>query len=270
MVQAQPWPTALDLTIAPHLLRETAIVACRAAADVIGQSSARSSIATKSTSTDIVTATDLAAEQVVRDVIARAVPGSTVLGEEGGHETAGKGPHVDIEWVVDPLDGTVNFSYGIPICSVSVAAVAGGRPVAGAVIDVVRSEMFSAHLGGGAHLGDEPIQVNTCDDPSLALGATGFAYDAERRLAHAATVSRMLGRLRDVRAFGSAALQLCWVAAGRVDVYFERDIRPWDHCAGGLIASEAGALVELGCPENDRLVIAAHPGLCRALRSAMT
>lgn len=257
-------------TIPPARLREIAIDACAAAAETIRASTAHAPIATKSTVTDIVTGTDLAAEAVVRDRIARAAPGSRVLGEESGHEIAGEGPHDDIEWVVDPLDGTTNFAYRIPISSVSIAAVIDGRPVAGAVIDVARNEVFSAHAGGGAHCDQEQLSVATCDDPAMALVATGFAYDSARRAVHGRTIADLLGRVRDIRVFGSAALQLCWVAMGRLDAYVERDIKPWDHCAGGLIATEAGAIVELPCVENDGMVLAANASLSRAIRPLVT
>ncbi len=253
-------------SIAPARLRQIAIDACAAAAETIRASTVHAPIATKSTVTDIVTATDLAAEAVVRDRIGRDAAGSRILSEESGHEIAGEGPHHDIEWVVDPLDGTANFAYRIPISSVSVAAVVDGRPAAGAVIDVARNEIFSAHSGGGAHRDDDPLSVSGCDDPALALVATGFSYDPARRMVHGRTIADLLGRVRDIRVFGSAALQLCWVAMGRLDAYVERDIKPWDHCAGGLIAAEAGALVELPCAENDAMVLAANAVLSRAIR----
>lgn len=251
----------IDISLAPSELREIALDAALAAVDVVAGSSSHAPLATKSTATDIVTATDIAAEEVVRRVIAERAPGSDVLGEEGGHVPGGDGPHGDIEWVVDPLDGTVNFAYRIPLNAVSVAAAVAGTPLAGVVVDVSRREVFSAHLGGGAWLGDDRITVGDRVELAEALAATGFAYDAERRLAHGSRIAQLLGQVRDVRAFGSAALHLCWVACARIDIYVERDIRPWDHCAGGLIATEAGAQLELPCAENDGIVLAANPTL---------
>lgn len=255
--------------IARTRLREIAVEACSAAAERIRTSRSNEVMSTKSTATDIVTETDVAAERLIHEILASHTPGARVLGEEGGHAVAGSGRHDAIEWVVDPLDGTVNFAYGIPIVAVSVAAVADGRPVAGAVVDVARDEVFSAHHGGGATLDDRPISVGARDDLALALVTTGFAYDAGRRRRHGHTIAELLGHVRDVRGFGSAALHLCWVANGRVDAYVERDIKPWDYAAGSLIATEAGAVVELPCFENDHLVAATNPDLYPELRGLL-
>ncbi|MEZ5215390.1 MAG: inositol monophosphatase family protein [Ilumatobacteraceae bacterium] len=254
----------------PERLCEIAIAACTTGAAIAREGVDRRPVATKSTATDIVTATDLAAEEAIRSVLASQAPGSAVLGEEGGSVIGGAGAHGDIEWVVDPLDGTVNYAFGVPISAVSVAAVFRGRPIAGAVIDIARGETYSAVRGGGARCDDERLEVGSCRDSSLALVATGFAYDAARRTVHGEAVARLLPLVRDVRAFGSAALHLCWVAQGRIDLYFERDIKPWDHCAGALIATEAGAAVELPCPENDGLIVAANPVLARAVRPLLS
>lgn len=253
-------------TIPTERLRDIAVTACAAAAALIRSSGRHEPVRTKSTRTDIVTATDLAAERLIVETITTAAPGSRVLAEEGGHTVAGDGPHDDVEWVIDPLDGTVNFAYRIPISAVSVAAVVAGRPVAGAVIDVARDETFSSHLGHGATLDDRPISVGSCDDLSLALVATGFSYQADLRREHGRTISELLPVVRDVRAFGSAALHMCWVGAGRVDLYLERDIKPWDYAAGALIAAEAGATVELPCIENAALVLVTNSALRDAVR----
>lgn len=254
----------------PAGLRAIAVEAATTGADVVRAARRAEVVGTKSSATDIVTEADLASERAVRDVLTARTPGARVLGEEGGLSVAGDGPDGHVEWVVDPLDGTVNFAYGLPVTAVSVAAVVDGRPVAAAVVDVVRGEVFSAHAGGGATVDDRPIRVGSCRDLGLALVATGFAYDAERRVRHGRTVVDLLGRARDVRAFGSAALHLCWVGCGRIDVYVERDIKPWDHAGGSLVASEAGAVVELPCPENDRLVLAANPALRDVVRPIVT
>jgi myo-inositol-1(or 4)-monophosphatase len=254
----------------PERLRSIAVEATTTAADLVRASSLLDVVATKSSATDIVTATDVAAEDAIKSVLAERTPGARVLGEEGGQASVGDGPHGAIEWVVDPLDGTVNFTYGIPMTAISVAAIVAGRPVAAAVVDVTRAEVFEAHLGGGASLGGQAIAVGGCTDLHSALVVTGFAYAADRRVQHGRTVAELLGRVRDVRAFGSAALQLCWVACGRVDAYVERDIKPWDYAAGALISGEAGASVELPCFENDQLVLAANPPLLAKLRSEVS
>lgn len=254
-------------TLSAGDLEGLAVSACRAAADRIRVSETAVPLRAKSTETDVVTATDLAAENLIRDLLAESTPGARVLGEEGGNGTLGDGPHGAIEWVIDPLDGTVNFTYGVPITAVSVAAVVDGRPTAGAVVDVWRSELFSAHVGGGARLDGGAIRCAVAGRLGLALVATGYSYAAPLRQAHGRTIAELLLHVRDVRAFGSAALQLCWVAAGRIDAYLERDIKPWDYAAGSIIAREAGADVELPCPENDDLVLAVHPSLFDELRA---
>jgi myo-inositol-1(or 4)-monophosphatase len=219
----------------------------------------------KSSPTDVVTQTDLDAETLIRSLIARATPHAGVFGEEGGASAVG----ARLQWVIDPLDGTVNFLYSIPLFSVSVAAALDGEVVAGAVVDVTRDEVFSACAGGGARLGGEPIEVSDCADLARALVMTGFSYDAAGRAEQGRIVHTVLPRARDLRCFGSAALQLCWVAAARADGYFERDIKLWDYAAGALVAREAGATVELQCPENNGLVIATTPAIFEDLRALL-
>jgi myo-inositol-1(or 4)-monophosphatase len=209
----------------------------------------------KSSPTDVVTQTDLRAEDLIRRHLLNATSRAGILGEEG-KATA---PTARLQWVIDPLDGTVNFLYGVPLFAVSIAAAIDGEVVAGAVIDVLRNELFTARLGGGARLDGEPIGVSECAALPGALVTTGFSYHAERRALQGEVANRVLYRARDLRCFGSAALELCWVAAGRVDAYFQRDTEIWDRAAGALIAAEAGARTELPCPENDDLVIAAAP-----------
>jgi myo-inositol-1(or 4)-monophosphatase len=211
----------------------------------------------KSSPTDDVTQTDLRAEDLIRRLLQTATPEAGILGEEGGTTAAG----ARLQWVIDPLDGTVNFRYGVPLFAVSIAAALDGEVVAGAVIDVLRDELFSAHLGGGARCDGCPIAVSACTSLPDALVATGFSYQAELRALQGEVAHRVLARARDLRCFGSAALELCWVACARVDAYFQRDTAIWDRAAGALIAAEAGASTELPCPENDDLVIAAAPGV---------
>jgi myo-inositol-1(or 4)-monophosphatase len=209
----------------------------------------------KSSPTDVVTQTDLRAEEHIRRRLREATPEAGVLGEEG--ETTQPGAR--LQWVIDPLDGTINFLYGVPLFAVSIAAAHDGEVVAGAVIDVLRGELFSAHLGGGARLDGDPIEVSSCALLSNALVATGFSYQAQLRDVQGEVAHRLLSRARDLRCFGAAALHLCWVACGRVDAYYQRDTEIWDRAAGALIAAESGAHTELPCPENEDLVMAAAP-----------
>ena len=251
----------------PAELERIAVDTARSAATLVAAGYGRAQrVRDKSSPTDVVTQTDLDAEAHIRSLLHEATPAAGLLGEEGGGDAV---PGTRLQWVIDPLDGTVNFLYGVPIFAVSIAGAVDGEVVAGAVVDVLRGEMFSARVGGGARLDGEPLAVSACDRLPAALVATGFSYRAELRAVHGAVVHRVLSVARDVRCFGSAALELCWVACARVDAYYERDIKVWDYSAGVLIAREAGALTELPCPENDDLVIAATPGVFHELRSAV-
>jgi myo-inositol-1(or 4)-monophosphatase len=253
------------LPSAPALER-IASAAARAGATVVAEGYGKArTVAHKSSPTDVVTQTDLDAEQSVRDRLMDATPHAGLLGEEGG----GTAPRARLQWVVDPLDGTVNFLYGVPMFAVSVAAAVDGEVVAGAVIDVLRDELFSAHLDGGARCNGDAIAVSACNHLADALAATGFSYEAGLRARQGEVAQRLLPLARDVRCFGSSALQLCWVACARADGYYERDIKIWDYSAGALIAAEAGAVTELPCPENDDLVVAATPGVFADLRAAV-
>jgi myo-inositol-1(or 4)-monophosphatase len=250
----------------PAELERLACAGARAAADVVtaGYGHARA-VARKSSPTDVVTQTDLRAEERLRQLLLEATPAAGVLGEEGG----GTAPAARLQWVVDPLDGTINFLYGVPLFAVSVAAAVDGEVVAGAVVDVLRGELFSARRGGGARCDDEPIAVSACSSLEQALVTTGFSYHADVRDRQGEVAHRLLSRARDLRCFGSAALELCWVACGRVDGYFQRDTEVWDRAAGTLIAEEAGARTELPCPENGDLVVAAGARVFDALRDAV-
>jgi myo-inositol-1(or 4)-monophosphatase len=240
------------------VLERIASDAARAAARVITSAYGRPrAVGRKSSPTDVVTQTDLRAEDLVRRLLHEATPHAGLLGEEGGTSA----PGARVQWVIDPLDGTINFLYGLPLFAVSIAASIDGEIVAGAVIDVLRDELFSAHLGGGARCDDEPIEVSGCRSLPDALVATGFSYQAALRDTQGEVAHRVLPRARDLRCFGSAALELCWVACARIDAYFQRDTEIWDRAAGALIAAEAGARTVLPCPENDDLVIAASPGV---------
>lgn len=243
---------------APAELEHLAATTARGAAALVTDTYGRPDpVGQKTSPTDVVTQTDLRAEELIRRQLLAATPAAGVLGEEG--ETTAGGAR--LQWVIDPLDGTVNFLYGVPLFAVSVAAAVDGEVVAGAVIDVLRDELFSAHLGGGARRDGEPIEVSACAQLSNALVATGFSYQAELRDTQGEVAHRILSRARDLRCFGSAALELCWVACARIDAYYQRDTEIWDRAAGALIAAEAGARTELPCPENDDLVLAATPGV---------
>ena len=203
-----------DSPPAPRDLERIACDAARRGAEVVGAAYGRAlAVASKSSPTDVVTRTDLRAEAVIRNHLTAATPGAGMVGEEGGSS----GPAARLMWVIDPLDGTVNFLYGVPLFAISVAAAVDGEVVAGAVLDVLRDELFSAHLGGGARCNDEPIAPSRCAALDQALVLTGFSYHAERRAAQGEIARDVLFRARDLRCFGSTALELCWVACGRAD-----------------------------------------------------
>ena len=237
-------------------LEGIAATTAREAAELVAATYGRPDpVGHKSSPTDVVTQTDLRTEELIRRLLRDATPEAGVLGEENETTQAG----ARLQWVIDPLDGTVNFLYGVPLFAVSIAAALDGEVVAGAVIDVLRGELFSAHLDGGARRDGEPIEVSSCALLPNALVATGFSYQAQLRDVQGEVAHRVLSRARDLRCFGSAALELCWVACARVDAYYQRDTEIWDRAAGALIAAEAGAQTELPCPENDDLVIATTP-----------
>lgn len=223
---------------------------------------------TKSSPTDVVTAADREAEAIIRRRLLAAYPDAGWWGEESGR-AAGSG--VDLEWVVDPIDGTVNFLYDLPGWAVSIAAVWRGEVVGAAVMVPTTGTLFSASRGMGAWLDDDagrrPLQPTGCSDLSQALVATGFAYDAAVRVEQGAAVGRLVSQVRDVRRAGAAAVDLCCVAAGRVDAFFERALQPWDRAAGCFIAREAGAVVT---ERDDGSVVASGPALARVLEDLLT
>ncbi|MFL5861701.1 MAG: inositol monophosphatase family protein [Solirubrobacteraceae bacterium] len=193
---------------------------------------------TKSSATDPVSEADLAAEAKIRGVLGKRRPGDAILGEEGGESGEG-----ELRWIVDPLDGTVNFLFGIPQFSVSVACQDSDGMVVGVVLDPVREETFAATRSGSPTLNYQTISGSLREELATALVSTGFAYDAAVRAKQAVVVSRLLPRVRDIRRAGSAALDLAWLACGRYDAYYERGVNLWDYAAGGLIASRAGLVV---------------------------
>ncbi|MEC3974693.1 inositol monophosphatase family protein [Amycolatopsis sp. H20-H5] len=195
---------------------------------------------TKSADTDVVTAVDHESEQLVRARLAELRPGDAVLGEEGGGD-AGDG----VTWVVDPIDGTVNFLYGLPWFAVSVAAQVDGVSVAGAVVEPVSGRVWTAARGQGAWLDGRPLTTSAPERLDLTLVGTGFAYKVDRRLRQARFAAGLVGRVRDIRRNGAASLDLCAVGAGWLDAYVEHGLGRWDWAAGALVASEAGATVSL-------------------------
>ena len=256
-------------------------------------------VATKSSPTDVVTEADRVAETMIRELIGAARPGDRILGEEGG-ETGGPGGdgaggagaggegcvggQSTVRWIVDPLDGTVNYLYGLPDWAVSIAAEADGTVVAGAVFVPRRDQLFSAALGGGAWLSSGALDWRGEDAPQpvklacnvgvpldRALVATGFGYEAGRRLVQGEVLQAVLPRVRDIRRGGSAAVDLCSVASGSVDAYYERGVNLWDIAAGGLIAAEAGARVTglYGRPAGPAMTIAAAPPLLGELHDLL-
>jgi myo-inositol-1(or 4)-monophosphatase len=219
--------------------------------------------ATKSTLTDLVTVYDRAVEQLIAGTLREARPDDAIVGEEGTTLSGGSG----LAWFVDPIDGTTNFVYGLPSWSTSVAVARDGAMVAGAVYVPVTDELFAARIGNGATLNGEPIRHSRCDDLSLALVATGFAYAAATRTVQARRVAEMISQIRDVRRLGSAAIDLCHVACGRVDAYYEEHLNAWDAAAGELIAREAGAVTSDfgGGPADPTNIVAASPAIHAAL-----
>ena len=232
-------------------------------------------VQTKSSPTDVVTEMDNAAEELIRSRILARRPGDVILGEEGGQVGGSAGA---VRWIVDPLDGTVNYLYGLPDWAVSIAAEVAGTVVAGVVFAPRRGTLVSARLGDGAWLrsggGCGPAERLSCtrDVPlDQALVATGFGYEADRRRVQGQVLSAVLPRVRDIRRGGSAAVDLCAVAAGNVDAYYERGVHYWDIAAGGLIAREAGAVVAglSGRPAGPSMTVGAGPGLFAELHDLL-
>jgi myo-inositol-1(or 4)-monophosphatase len=277
---AAPARVLVSDTQGPDALLAVAVEAAMTAGALLLQRvrhGAESQVSSKSTPTDLVSEADLASERAIRELLAQRRPDDGFLGEEGARAEGSSG----LSWIVDPLDGTVNFLFGIPQWCVSVAVRDSAGTLAGAVYDPNRDELFTAtrhgrptlvgargavelsgprdlgRLAGGARDGDL----------ATAMVATGFAYDADVRAAQARVLARVVPSVRDVRRFGSAALDLTWTAAGRYDAYFERTVKPWDIAAGALICQRAG-LVVLELPVHESLpwgILVTRPGLAEAM-----
>ncbi len=234
--------------------------------------------ATKSTIVDVVTEADREVERLILGRIQDARPDDGVLGEEGASVQGSSG----LAWVVDPIDGTVNYLYGLPHYAVSIAVVelpdGGGDPdpltwtsKIGVVLNPATGELFTAEAGAGAYCGDRRLHVGEPVPLDLALIATGFAYQAATRAFQGDVVARLLPQVRDIRRQGTASLDLCFVADGRYDAYFERTLSPWDHAAGALIAREAGAAVTgmRGAAPSRDFILAAEPSVAAALEAML-
>jgi myo-inositol-1(or 4)-monophosphatase len=254
------------------LFDELLDVATHAAADatrllVDGLDRARSEVSTKSTSTDMVTEMDRASESLIVETIRGQRPDDGFVGEEGADERGTSGVH----WVIDPIDGTTNYLYSFPGFAVSIAAELDGQVVVGVVHDALHGDVFRAVRGRGATRNDAPIHASTQTDMSRALVGTGFSYEPARRERQATVLVEVLPRVRDIRRMGAAAVDLCSVACGRLDAFYERGLAPWDLAAGALIAEEAGAsLGDLwGGPPSGKFVLAAARGVFDPLRALL-
>lgn len=273
----------------PRGLLDLAVAAAHAAGRLLEARPDRAlTVDTKSTATDVVTEMDTAAERLIVETLLTARPDDGMLGEEGGRRPGRSG----VRWVVDPIDGTVNYLYGIPQYAVSIAVelvspgpaaqhtgaghtgaghTGAGEVVAGVVHQPATGATYTAVRGEGAFRDGRRLSVSGQGDLGQALVATGFGYAAGRRARQAEVLRAVLPRVRDIRRFGSAALDLCLVASGQVDGYYERGLQPWDLAAGALVAREAGARVEglHGGPPGERLVLAAGPALFAALHDLL-
>ncbi len=233
----------------------------RGAATLIhgGREQGIAEVDTKSTGTDMVTEFDRAAEAHIVGTLRRERPHDAIVGEEGTDDPGTTG----VTWLIDPIDGTTNFLYGLPGYAVSVAAADGDGPLVGVVAVPAFGELYLARRGAGAWCDGQRLRCTQQTSLSEALVATGFGYAADRRARQAAVLAQVLPRIRDVRRFGAASVDLCFVAAGRVDAYFEKGLAPWDSAAGMLVAAEAGArLGDLsGGPPQPDAVLAAAPGV---------
>lgn len=221
-------------------------------------------LGSKSSPTDLVSEADLASERLIRERLGAARPEDGFLGEEGGEEDGSSG----LTWIVDPLDGTVNFLFGIPQWCVSIAVQDGhSQTLAGVIFDPCRDELWAASREGAATINGSPITGSKCTELSRAMVATGFYYDAAVRAEQALVMERLLPSVRDIRRLGSAALDLAWTAVGRYDAYFERGVKAWDITAGMLICERAGLdLRDLSARERlPSGVLAAAPALADPL-----
>ncbi|WP_067488396.1 inositol monophosphatase family protein [Actinomadura hibisca] len=263
----------------PEQLRDLAVATAREAGRMLVDKrpvTGPEVVQTKSSPTDVVTQMDRAAEALIIERIRAVRPGDAFLGEEGGVQEGGDATGDGaVRWVIDPIDGTVNYLYDLPDWAVSIAAEVDGVTVAGAIDMPRRGETYTAVRGGGALLhtaaGTRELRVNAEVPLERALVATGFGYFTERRAHQAQVLTHVLPAVRDIRRGGSCCVDLCSLAAGRVDAYYERGVQAWDVAAGALIVQEAGGRVEGldGAPVSPELAIAAGPGVFAALHDLL-
>jgi fructose-1,6-bisphosphatase/inositol monophosphatase family enzyme len=253
-------------------LLELARSVAEQAADLLlaGAQRRRTSVGTKSSTTDMVTEMDRASEELIVGKLLAARPDDGILGEEGSSREGSSG----VRWVIDPVDGTTNYLYGLPGWAVSIAAEMQDEVVAGVVADAVHGDIYGAARGRGASRNGEPISCSAETELSQALIATGFGYQARRRRAQTEVLVDLIAQIRDIRRFGAASVDLCMVACGRVDGYYEGGLSAWDWAAGSLIAEEAGAVVspiadEVGDDGAARSLVAAAPGIYAPLRAIL-
>jgi myo-inositol-1(or 4)-monophosphatase len=257
------------LDIAVELARGAARLARSARDEAI------TDVSTKSTRTDVVTAGDKATERYVVEALHERRPGDRVLGEEGGESTVGGltggASGTGVRWILDPIDGTVNYLYGLPQYAVSLAAEVHGEVVAGVVLNAATGQEWTALRGEGAYRDGTRLACSGVTELGQTLLATGFGYAAARRAHQAQVLTRVLPVVRDIRRFGAASLDLCFAAEGLVDAYYEKGLNAWDHAAGGLVATEAGMIVSglAGAPPGLDLVLAAPPGIYQELHDLL-
>ena len=259
-----------------HELHDVAVKLAREAGElIVTRRSGHIEVAsTKSSDVDVVTAVDKESEEFLYTRLRELRPGDGFLGEEGQVEESTTG----VTWVVDPIDGTVNFLYNIPHYAVSIAAVTGDpspgswQVEAGAVFNPATGELFHAARGEGAFLGERRLQIGSPPPMNLALLATGFAYSTAMRKEQVRILSQLIGEVRDIRRMGTASLDFAAVAAGRVDVYFERTLSPWDHAAGELLVTEAGGIITgiRDLPQGREGIFAGHPTLVTQLKARIS
>ena len=260
-----PAPQAADAAALVALAVEAASRAADLLMDRLHEE--RAEVGTKSTATDMVTEVDRASETLIVETLLGARPDDGVVGEEGASQAGSSG----IRWVVDPIDGTTNFLYGYPGFAVSIAAEDEEGALAGVVLDPLHGDTFAAARGGGATRNGRAIACRDTGDLAVALVGTGFSYEPDRRRRQAAVLERVLPAVRDIRRQGAASVDLCSVACGRLDAFYERGLGPWDFAAAALLAREAGAVTcDLGGgPPSTDFVLAAPARLVEALRDLL-
>jgi myo-inositol-1(or 4)-monophosphatase len=250
------------LRIALDAVRPAAELAVSMRADGVGK------VSTKSTDTDVVTAADRAVERSVITALRQRRPGDRFLGEESGGTG---GTSASVRWILDPIDGTVNYLYGLPLYAVSLAAEVDGVVVAGVVHNPATGHEWTAVRGAGSYRDGRRLTGSSVTSLGQALLATGFGYDPARRAHQARVLAALLAEVRDVRRLGAAALDLCLAAEGVVDMYYEKGLNLWDYAAGSLIASEAGLRVTglAGQAPGSEFVLAAPAGVYEALHERL-